>query len=113
MTKRKPNPNTCEFCPHRFDGSPGCPVWVKPENGFLETNQSGEVRTVQGCFYQVIPKLMVHVVQASNRPAAVLQEMRNETAHAMGQIAQAVQEMLPRLQGATPLQVENKSDGKE
>lgn len=104
------NPHTCAKCPHRHSKL-GCPVWVEAENGFIETNDQGEMRTVQGCFYQVIPKLMVHVVKASNRPAAVLQEMRNETAQAMNQIALAVQQMLPRLEQQATLQLENKPDG--
>ncbi len=71
----KPHPETCEKCPHRFSER-GCPCWVK---GVVETNiQTGEVRSSEGCFYQMFPKWIVHVLQASNRPAAALESLRNE-----------------------------------
>lgn len=111
MAKVYTNPQTCERCPHRHSKN-GCPAWVDADHGFIEGNiATGEQRVVTGCFYQVVPKLMVHLVQASNRPAAVLQEMRNETAQAMGQIATAVQNMLPRLEKQAALQLEHQDNG--
>lgn len=102
------NPQTCPKCPHRHSKL-GCPAWVGAENTIMETNlQTGDIRAVVGCFYQVLPKLMVHVIQASNRPAAVLQEMRNDMTQGLGQIAQAVQQMMPRLQEEAHLQLEHK-----
>lgn len=107
------NPQTCERCPHR-NSKKGCPAWVGAENTVVETNlQTGDVRAVTGCFYQVMPKLMVHVIQASNRPASVLQEMRNDMAQGLGQIAHAVSEMMPRLQAEAVAQLEHKPDAKE
>lgn len=45
----------------------------------METNiVSGEERFIVGCFYQVIPRLMVELVKASNRPAAAIESTRNE-----------------------------------
>lgn len=69
----------CEKCVQYPGPKNLCPAWIRPENGFIETNvATGEERIVQGCFYQVIPKLMSHVVAASNRPAAAFESMRNE-----------------------------------
>lgn len=83
----KINPDTCEKCPHRTDPN-GCPCWIGPQAGFLETNvATGEERFIVGCFYQVIPKLMVEVIKASNRPAAAVESIRNEMFERMGEIA--------------------------
>lgn len=71
--------SNCEKCVQYPGEKYTCPAWIRPENGFMETNpQTGDERLVQGCFYQVIPKLMVHVVQASNRPAASMDALRGE-----------------------------------
>jgi hypothetical protein len=92
---RKPNPKTCEKCLHRYRKE-GCPHWIEPENGFIETNiRTGEERVVQGCFFQVIPKLMAHVVSAANRPAAAMESFRNEMVKRIDQQAGNVT-MLPR-----------------
>lgn len=60
-------------------GTPGfCPAW---QSGSLltETNiVTGEEAPVRGCFYRTIPRLMIHVIQASNRPAAEIGAMRSE-----------------------------------
>lgn len=93
MIGKKPHPQTCERCPHRYSKT-GCPCWITPEHGFLEENvQTGETRIVQGCFYSVIPKLMSHVVAAANRPAAAMESFRNETIRGFGMVAQAVGQM--------------------
>lgn len=55
-----------------------CPTWISEQAGFMETNvQTGEERFITGCFYQVIPRLMVEVIKASNRPAAAVESTRN------------------------------------
>ncbi len=67
----------CEHCPNK--DKDGCPAWISPETGIVEANSStGEVRVMEGCFYQIIPKLMAHVIQASNRPAAAVESIRNQ-----------------------------------
>jgi len=54
----------------------GCPCWIRPQHGFIETNEiSHEERVVTGCFYEVMPKLMVHVIKASNRPGAAMDKL--------------------------------------
>jgi hypothetical protein len=90
MAKKTANPETCEKCPHRYDAA-GCPCWIGPQAGFMETNVvTKEERFVTGCFYQVIPKLMVEVIKASNRPAAAVEGIRNEMVRGMTMIAQGL-----------------------
>lgn len=75
---------SCKKCINYPGESYTCPAWIGAEAGFMETNvQTGEDRFVKGCFYQVIPKLMIHVVKASNRPAAAMEGLRNQLATAM------------------------------
>ena len=82
----------CKHCPH----PDGCPAWIGPEHGFMETNvQTGDDRLVTGCFYQVIPKLMIHVVKAANRPAAAMQSFRNDVVAGLAQMIQAMPKALP------------------
>jgi hypothetical protein len=60
--------------------------------GLIETNlQTGEERLLTGCFYEIIPKLMVHVIRASNRPAAAMESFRNEVVTGLGNIVHAFQ----------------------
>ena len=75
---RKPHPETCERCPNRYEKR-GCPCWITEKHGFMETNiETKEERLVTGCFYEVMPKLMIHVIAAANRPAAAFESLRNE-----------------------------------
>lgn len=88
-------PPTCDLCPHKGTGR-GCPAWVGPESGtiVMETHvATGEERPIRGCYYQVMPRLMVHVIQASNRPAAAIESTRNEIAVGLARLAG----VMPRL----------------
>lgn len=76
MSKKKPHPETCERCPNRYSEA-GCPCWVTPQAGFVEKNVQGEERFITGCYYQVMPRLMTYVLEAANRPAAAMEEVRN------------------------------------
>lgn len=100
MAQRKtPHPQTCERCPHRFS-EVGCPCWVGPEAGLLETNiATGEERMVTGCFYAVLPRLLIHVIRASNRPAAAMESLRNGVSRVAGLIAEM---RSPALEGPKP-----------
>lgn len=54
----------------------------------METNvATGEERPISGCFYQVMPRLMVEVIKASNRPAAAIESTRNEIATGFARLA--------------------------
>lgn len=94
----------CEHCPQKGTGR-GCPAWVGPESGtiILETNTAtGEERPVSGCFYQVMPRLMVEVIKASNRPAAAIESTRNEIASGLARLAGA----MPRLLSVDAIEVQ-------
>lgn len=110
---KKANPNTCEFCPNKY--AKGCPHWIKADSGFMETNAAtGEIRPVTGCFFQVIPRLMAHVVAEARRPAAVLQGLRNDMVDGMRTIVSVVANSpalaAPKVVG--PL-LEHKEDGEK
>ena len=61
----------CKDCP---ESEKGCPCWTE----IIETNlQSGEERITKDCLYKLLPRLMVEVIKASNRPAAAVESMRN------------------------------------
>lgn len=85
---------TCERCPNK-KSKLGCPAWIGAEAGIIETNvATGEERQMEGCFYQVIPRLMTHVIAASNRPAAAFEGLRNvlQGASIAGQYEMALQQ---------------------
>ncbi len=92
---RKPHPETCERCPNRYSKT-GCPCWIRQTAGFIESNiVTKEERFITGCFYEVMPKLFCHVIAASNRPAAAVEDMRNR----MDERMQTEQNSLGRLIG--------------
>lgn len=81
--------SACLRCPHA-NPERDCPSWVGPETGtvIMETNiATGEERPIRGCYYQVMPKLMVEVIKASNRPAAAIESTRNEIAVGLARLA--------------------------
>lgn len=105
--RKKPHPETCERCPHRYS-STGCPCWIGPQAGFVETNVvTGEERFITGCFFQVIPRLMVEVIKASNRPAAAVESTRNEIARGFERVVQGME----RVSAALPALLEKPKDG--
>ena len=80
MFNKQPNPKTCEKCPRRFDPN-GCEKWIDEKFGFKEVHDiTKEERIVTGCFYQVIPKLMIHIVKACNETTAAADSARNNIA---------------------------------
>jgi hypothetical protein len=102
LGKKTINPQTCERCPHRTAAA-GCPCWIGEQAGFLETNVvTGEQRFITGCFYQVIPKLMVELIKASNRPAAAIESTRNEMSRCLTMIAQNVMPLRPLVGSVAP-----------
>ena len=65
------NPFECKECP---ESEKGCPCWTE----LLETNiQTGEERITKDCLFKLMPRLMVEVIKASNRPAAAIESTRN------------------------------------
>lgn len=73
------NAMNCKKCP-QSNGPEGCPAWVE----YVETNVAdGSIRTTRECFYQAMPKMMQHVICASNRPAAAIESTRNALVNAL------------------------------
>ena len=73
MPQAYKNAYNCKKCPGN-NGPEGCPVWVE----YSETNLNGDVRLTKECGHQAMPKFMVQMIAASNRPAAAVESMRNE-----------------------------------
>lgn len=83
MRIRKPHPETCPRCPNRFSDV-GCPFYLTGKEGLVEEKPSlggpPETRILTGCIWHEghLMRWISHMVAASNRPAAVLQEWRND-----------------------------------
>lgn len=73
----------CRRCPQRNDEQ-GCPAWTE----LLESNTAtGEERITKGCLFALLPRLLVEVLKASNRPAAAIESTRNEIAAGFDRLA--------------------------
>ena len=111
---RQVNPNTCAKCPNRYNPN-GCPSWIDEKFGFKEQHEiTKEERVVTGCFYQVIPKLMIHLVKACNETTASSDKARNTVAALATLVPIAVSQgnMRPVLINAQGLlQLEDQSKG--
>jgi len=56
----------CQKCPESNDEK-GCPGWTE----LIEMNvETGQERVTKECLFQMMPRLMVEVIKASNRPCA-------------------------------------------
>ena len=78
MAHNYKNAFNCKHCP-QTDNENGCPVWWK----VTYTNAIGEQRIDEKCGFQHMPAFFIEVIKAANRPAAVIESMRNETVHAL------------------------------
>jgi hypothetical protein len=88
--ERVPHPQTCEPCPQRYSEH-GCPCWIDESYGLIETNiATGEERLITGCYYAVMPRLFKHVIAASNRPAAAVEDTRNEIVKGFSRVARVL-----------------------
>ncbi len=77
----------CHRCPKSNDEK-GCPAWIE----YSETNIiTGEVRITKECSFQAMPKFLVKVIEASNRPAAAVESTRNEIAAGFGRVISSIQ----------------------
>ena len=97
---------TCKKCPGRNDEL-GCPCWVE----FMETNiVSGEERLWKGCIFAALPRMLVEVIKASNRPAGEISAMRCEIVNGFTQLAGTpIQVLLAEAQK----QLSGEKDGKD
>ena len=66
-----------------------CPCWTE----LIETNiQTGKERINKSCLFQLLPTMMVEVIKASNRPAEVMESVRNEIVNGFNKLS-----MLPKI----------------
>lgn len=76
----------CKKCP-QSNKEDGCPAW----NEVIMTNvQSGEQKVEAGCFYQIMPSLLVESIKSSNVSAATHSDIKNEIARGYSVIAQSM-----------------------
>ena len=81
---KNPNPQTCERCPNRYRKE-GCPSWIKKDLGILEKN-GDQQRLMEGCYFEVMPKLMAYVLGAVEKNSASVQSHRNVIAEGFSSI---------------------------
>lgn len=62
----------CHKCPEN-NTEQGCPAWME----LTLTNPEGAIKIQKGCFYILLPVMLIEVIKASNRPAAAIESMRN------------------------------------
>jgi hypothetical protein len=74
MPKYSENAFNCSKCPEN-GGYGGCPAWWEI---VWEKPNTDEVKVEKGCGLEMMPKLLLEVLKASNRPAAAVESMRNE-----------------------------------
>jgi hypothetical protein len=75
----------CDKCP-QTNNDDGCPCWIE----YMQSNPSGDERLKKECLFQALPIFLIEVIKASNRPAAAIESMRNETVIGLDAITQAV-----------------------
>lgn len=85
-----------KHCPES-NGQEGCPNWAE----IVEENvQTGETRITKGCAPQVMQSMIVHVIKASNRPAAEMGEIRNALIQGFQRISEIPQQIADAVQQA-------------
>lgn len=92
MPKEPKCPITNMVCPRNGDPKAGkyCPAWTE----YAETNlQTGEERITKECVFKAMPKFLIEVVKASNRPAAAVESTRNEIARGFEQLNDSVRRL--------------------
>jgi len=88
-TKEPKCPIANMVCPRNNDPEKGayCPAWTE----YTETNhQTGEDRIQKECMFTAMPKFMAHTLSAANRPAAAIEQTRNELVRGFSQVSQAL-----------------------
>lgn len=94
------NAMNCKKCPGTNDEN-GCPWWTE----YFETNVvTQEVRTEKGCMGQLFPKMMMHVISASNRPAAAIESVRNVIFDGFNGVSQVIGKRLGQPQNGKQIE---------
>jgi len=83
----------CKKCP-KSNKEDGCPAW----NEVIMTNATtGEQRVEAGCFYQIMPALLVQSIRSSAISANTHADIKTEVARGFAVIAQAVPDFVNSL----------------
>ena len=76
----------CKKCP-QSNKEDGCPAW----NEIIMTNPTtGEQKVEGGCFYQVVPQLLIESIKSSNVSASTHADIKTEVGKGFARIAQAM-----------------------
>jgi hypothetical protein len=76
----------CKKCP-KSNKEDGCPAW----NEIIMTNsQTGEQRIEAGCFYQILPALLVESIRSSAVATNTQASVKNEIARGFATMARAM-----------------------
>lgn len=76
----------CKKCP-QSNKEDGCPAW----NEIIMTNPTtGEQKVEGGCFYQVMPMLLIESIKSSNVSASTHADIKTEVGRGFARIAQAM-----------------------
>lgn len=67
------NAFNCRKCPEN-SGENGCPCWIEL---IWKNDDNGEYKTEKGCYFQLMPKLMLEAVKAANISSEHASQMRN------------------------------------
>lgn len=86
----------CRKCPES-NKEDGCPAWNEI---ILTNNQTGEQKIEAGCFYQMMPSLLVESIKSSNVAAATHSDIKNEVARGYATLAKAMPEFVEALAGS-------------
>lgn len=87
------NADNCKQCPKRNDEQ-GCPWFWE----WVETNGTGQERLRKSCGKQAIQAHIIEVIKASNRPAAAVEDTRNEIVKGFEKVTNTVVQIMCALQ---------------
>lgn len=89
----------CDKCPKSNDET-GCPAW---QEIVMENPRSGDTTIEKACLYVMMPKLLIQVSQAANRPAAAIESTRNELVQALGNMSEGITKTLSQQVNVLPM----------
>lgn len=100
---------TCKNCPHRVDGeNRNCPCWLSEKNGLLEINpETNEERFITGCFYEIVPKILIELINATNNNTSNIKSLHENTSTELNKLANVIIR-LPELSALSQRIMENK-----
>jgi hypothetical protein len=69
----------------------------------MENPRTGDTSIEKACLYVMMPKLLIQVIQAANRPAAVIESTRNELVQALGNMTDGITRTLSQQVNVLPM----------